>query len=94
MAKDEKTFLISDLAEELEVKPATARGLLRAAKIEKDGKQYEWGKTKFAEIVKKLSASKSAKPAKDEKPAAKGKAAKPAPKGKKAKVAEEVTEDA
>lgn len=54
------------------MKPATARGLLRNAGIEKDGKQYEWTKSQFADVVKKLSSKSS----KDEKPAKKAAPAK------------------
>jgi hypothetical protein len=67
MAKEEKTFLIGDLAEELDVQPATARGMLRAAKVEKTGKQYEWSKTAFDKVVRQLKAEKKA----DEKATAK-----------------------
>jgi hypothetical protein len=55
---NEKTFLIGDLAKELGVKDATARGLLRQAGIEKDGKQYEWSKTAFDKVVRQLKAEK------------------------------------
>lgn len=73
MAKEGKVYLIADLAEELDVQPATARGMLRAAKVEKEGKQYEWGsKSAFDAVVKKLKAAGK----NDDKPAPAKKAAK------------------
>ncbi len=54
MAKAEKTFGVTELAEELSIEPATARVQLRAAGIEKDGKAYSWNQTGFQAVVKKL----------------------------------------
>ncbi len=85
-AKAEKTaerefkFGVEELAEMLDIKPASVRVQLRNHGIEKAGKSYGWDtKAELKEIVDQI---KSGKDEEDEKPAKKGKAAKDEPKAK------------
>lgn len=96
-AKAEKTaerefkFGVEDIAEALDIKPASVRVQLRNKGIEKAGKSYGWNsKADLKEVIDELKSSK--KDDDDEKPAKKSKKdkgdEKPAKDAKKAKKAD------
>lgn len=99
---------VGDIAEALDLKPASVRVQLRNKGIEKAGKSYGWNtKSELKEVIEQLKASKPAaddeddeKPAKKakkadkaEKPSKKDKKADKPKKSKKAKADEEDDED-
>lgn len=81
---------VQDIADALDIKPASVRVQLRNKGIEKNGKSYGWNsKSELNEVVGQLRASNRDEDDEDEAPARKSKkskAEKPA-KGKKAKKA-------
>src|SRR4051812_49056143 len=88
-------FGVADLAEKMDLEPATVRVRLRNAGVKKAGKSYGWdSKSDLNEVIEELkeaegkAAKKKSKADADEKPAKKSKKAdkdeKPAKKDKKA----------
>lgn len=108
-AAPEFKYGVGDIAEALDLKPASVRVQLRNKGIEKAGKSYGWNtKSELKEVIEQLKASKPAaddeddddKPAKKskkadkaEKPAKKDKKADKPKKSKKAKADEEDDDD-
>lgn len=95
-ATPEFKYGVSDLAEKLDIKPASVRVQLRNKGVEKAGKSYGWNtKAELQEVVDQLkaaAASDDEKPAKGKK--AKAAAEEPAPKGKKDKKNKKAKADA
>jgi hypothetical protein len=89
VAEREFKFGVDDIAEALDIKPASVRVQLRNKGIEKAGKSYGWNsKADLKEVIDQLKAAK----ADDDKPAKKSKAKveddeDEAPKAKKSKKA-------
>lgn len=87
-AEREFKFGVEDIAEELDIKPASVRVQLRNKGIEKAGKSYGWNsKSELKEVIDQLKASAKDD---DDKPAKKSKKSKDAdedeaPKSKKSK---------
>lgn len=62
-------FGVADLAEILDIEPASARVALRKAEVEKAGRSYGWNtKAELDAVAKQLQSNKGAAPAEKPKP--------------------------
>jgi hypothetical protein len=92
-ATPEFKYGVSDIAEALDIKPASVRVQLRNKGIEKAGKSYGWNsKSELKEVIDQLKTS-SKDEDDDDKPAKKSKKDKKAGKDKPAKKAKKAKDD-